>query len=207
MNEFIHSFVSLFVVIDPFALIPIFLTVTSNHSAADRNAICAKACILALIILLAFTFMGLGIFKVFGFGLPAFQIAGGILLLKLGLEQLEAKRERLAKSEEQEANQGDDVSVFPLATPLLAGPGAISTILLQSTDEASKYGLLNITLALVSVIICSYLILRFSKVFLKVLGETGLNLFTKIMGVILTAVAVQFVLNGLETLIIVWKGL
>ncbi|MFW7378752.1 MAG: MarC family protein [Oligoflexus sp.] len=198
-SVFAATFMAMIAIIDPFALIPIYLSLTDNFNAKDRLTVCRKSIWIATAILLLFAFSGTTIFKLFGISIPAFRIAGGILLLLLGIAQLSAERERVKSEEESESKIRDDISIFPLATPLLAGPGAISTAVLHSGN-----GLLsNLALyaAILAAMITSYFALRAAPILFKLLGRTGLNLLTRIMGVILTAIAVQFIIDGITSVI------
>lgn len=197
--NFLSTFVAVFFILDPFATVPMYLVLTERFSADMTSRIRKKACIVALCILLVFAFTGLSIFKLFGITLPAFQIAGGILLMLFGLAQVNANRPRVREEEKTESMERDDVSVFPLGTPMLAGPGAISTVVLMSTEAGSPVRLAVLILAIVLAVSATYLALRVAPMLLRVLGRTGLNIITRLMGMILTAIAVQFILNGIRT--------
>ena len=148
-------------------------------------------------ILLIFAFSGTTIFNIFGISLPAFQIAGGILLLLLGIAQLNANRRRVKYEEKLESLEKEDVSIFPLAMPLIAGPGAISTVVLISSQLKRFHEYIILGLSVSAAVFSTYLILRFAPRLFRFLGTTGLNLLTRIMGILLTAIAVQFIINGL----------
>lgn len=192
------AFVTLLFIIDPFAVVPIYLTLTERFSEENRAHIRRKAVVIALAILLVFAVTGMKFFELFGITLPAFQIAGGLLLLILGVTQLNADKSKVTPTEQDEGLSRDDVSVFPLATPLLAGPGAISTVILLVTKAESTIRFLELLLAIAVCLGVAFVVLRFSQLLYRVLGNTGLNLLSRIMGIVLTAVAVQFVLNGLR---------
>lgn len=194
--------VTLLFIVDPFAVVPVYLTLTERFSPAAQKATRLKAIVIALAILVAFAVTGMKFFELFGITLPAFQIAGGILLLSLGMSQLNANRQRVNEVEEDEGLHKDDISVFPLAMPLLAGPGAISTVILLATEAGSVLRRGELLLAIVITMAVATLVLHFSGYLLKVLGATGLNLLSRIMGIVLTAVAVQFVLNGIKEALI-----
>lgn len=193
---FTGAFVTLFFIIDPFAAVPIYVTLTERFSAADRRIIRIKAVAIALGLLTLFATTGMKFFELFGITLPAFQIAGGLLLLTLGMSQLNATRRKVSTEEEDEGMHRDDISVFPLATPILAGPGAISTVILLATAADSYLRLTELILAITLCMALSLLVFRSSQYLVRVLGTTGLTLFSRIMGIVLTAVAVQFILNG-----------
>lgn len=189
--------VTLLFIIDPFAAVPVYVTLTERFSAEDQRIIRTKAVLIALGLLTLFALTGMKFFALFGITLPAFQIAGGILLLTLGLSQLNATKKKVSSEEQDEGLHRDDVSVFPLATPILAGPGAISTVILLTTEASSLLRLAELILAIVLCMGASYLVLRSSQFLVRVLGTTGLTLFSRLMGIVLTAIAVQFVLNGI----------
>ncbi len=202
--SFFSSFTALFAIVDPFALIPVFLTMTDRFTPAERRHVCSKAAIIATCILLSFAIAGERIFHLFGISIPAFQIAGGILLLRFGIEQLSADRERVKREEESESFERQDISIFPLATPLLAGPGSISTVVIRASTLKGIVDQVIFVLAIMSVFVITYFLLRSAPHLYRLLRRTGLNLLTRIMGIILTAMAVQYIIDGLTT---VWRQL
>ncbi len=204
MISFFSSFTALFAIVDPFALIPIFLAMTDRFSQLERRHVCLKAALVATCILLTFALAGERIFHLFGISIPAFQIAGGILLLRLGIEQLSADRVRVKSEEERESFERNDISIFPIATPLLAGPGSISTVVIRASSIKSFPEELVFMLSIVSVFLLTYSLLRSAPYLYRLLRRTGLNLLTRIMGIILTAMAVQYIIDGLTT---VWRQL
>lgn len=190
------AFVAVFVIVDPFAVVPVYLAMTQNETPASRVATRRKATMLAFFILSVFALTGMGVFNIFGITLPAFQIAGGILLLFLGLNQLNARRTRVREEEQKEGMEKEDIWVFPLGMPLLAGPGAISTVVLLASKSKSYLDLIALIAAIFAALLLSLITLRAAPVLFRVLGRTGINLLTRIMGIILTANSVQFILNG-----------
>lgn len=220
--ELFNLVISLLVIVDPFAVVPVFLTITQGHDRHYQRRMATKASVIATCLLLFVCFAGMRIFDLFGITLPAFQIAGGILLLQLGLEQLKAERRRVRSDEESESVEKEDVSVFPLATPLLAGPGAISTVVLLTgtsgasaarevlSDRAAAPALQGVSvavfvsLAILIVMFISWLMLIFAPKIYRALGKTGLNLLTRIMGILLTAIAIQFMINGIRSIYESW---
>lgn len=195
---FTGAFITILFIVDPFALIPVYLTLTERYSTHERRSVRMRAVLIALSLLVFFAVSGTTFFEYFGITLPAFQIAGGILLFVLGFSQVNAKQEKVSRIENQEGMEKEDISVFPLAMPLLAGPGAISTIILLSTKTGSILRLSELIVAIALCMFLTLLILKFSPFFLKVMGRTGLNLLSRIMGIILTAIGVQFVINGVR---------
>lgn len=194
----LELFTKLLVIIDPFAVVPIFVTLTMNQTADQRTSIARRAPLYATGILFLFAIFGSSVFRLFAVSMPSFQIAGGILLLLFGIEQLSANRERIKDEEEQESIEKDDISVFPLATPLLAGPGSISTVVLLTTMNKGWVAKLELFAAITLVMLVCWGFLTNAHKILKLLGHTGLNLLTRIMGVMLTAIAIQFILKGLS---------
>jgi len=194
----LNTSVAIFVIVDPFAMVPVYLTLTERFTREDRRATRRKATFIALAILFSFTISGSRIFKFFGITMPAFQIAGGILLLTFGLSQLNRKRKRLEDREEEEGMSKDDISIFPLATPLLAGPGAISTVVLFSSNSPSTLRVGGLMVSVLIVMSAAYFILKVAPTVYRILGRTGLNVVTRIMGIIVTAIAVQFIINGVK---------
>ncbi len=193
---FTGAFVTLFFIVDPFAMVPVYLSLSERFTPADQQHIRRKSTLIALGLLIAFAVTGMKFFELFGITLPAFRIAGGILLLVMGVGQLNTSRDKVSSAEESECLEKDDISVFPLATPLLAGPGAISTVILYSTGAGSALRLAELLLAITACLAATYVILRFSPRLLRLMGKMGLNLLSRLMGIVLTAVAVQFMLSG-----------
>lgn len=191
---------SLFVIVDPIATIPAFIAMTPRDSVASRLSMARLACLVAAGVLILFALSGQWIFRLLGITLPAFQIAGSVLLLRIALDMLYAKRSAAQETrEETEAGATkDDVAITPLGVPMLAGPGAISTSLIlmnQAQDWEQRTALL---LSIVVVSFASYLVLRLSVYGARWLNPSAIKLITRLMGLLLAAIAVQFALNGLE---------
>lgn len=198
LSVILNTFIAMFVIVDPFAVVPVYLTLTERYSAEAILRTRRKATWVALGILSTFAIAGISVFNLFGITLPAFQIAGGILLLLLGIAQLNADRTRVKPEETDESRDREDISIFPLGTPLLAGPGAISTVVLYSSQMKGVVGTATLLTAIGLALLATYLVLKGAHLLFRWLGRTGLNLLTRIMGLILTAVAIQFILNGIK---------
>ncbi|WP_141734554.1 MarC family protein [Oligoflexus tunisiensis] len=207
LMTFASTFTALFAIVDPVAVIPVYLSLTDRYSAHERAAVSLKACGIATVILCVFAITGEGIFRLFGISIPAFRIAGGILLLLLGIAQLDAHRERVKTEEENESFARDDISIFPLATPLLAGPGSISTVVLQSSQIHGPLQTTLLLIAILLVFVATYFLLKSAPHLYRFLGQTGINLVTRIMGIILTAIAIQFIIDGIMGVISQIKAL
>jgi multiple antibiotic resistance protein len=190
---------SLFVIMDPIALIPTFLAMTPMDLPRERIRMARLACFVAAGVLIFFVLTGQHLFKLLGITFPAFKIAGGILLLTIALDMLRARRSTVKQTTEETdaAAAKEDIAITPLAVPMLAGPGAISTaILLQSKALAIAYtGVL--LLAIVIVCVASYLILRWASHGARWVSPIAMKITTRIMGLLLAAVAIQFILDAI----------
>lgn len=195
---FIPSFVTLFVVMDPIGISPLFMALTQGMSAAKRRAVAIRACIIAGVLLTLFAFLGEGVLDFLGISMPAFRIAGGILLLLTALDMLFERRTQRRKDQSEETESEDDPSVFPLAMPLIAGPGSIATVILLAGqgDGLAGVGLALVVMSLVLVI--AFVLFNAAPLLERLLRETGIKVVTRLLGMLLAALAVQFVLEGLR---------
>lgn len=197
LSYMFNTFVSVFVMVDPLAAVPIYLVLTERFTADGVRKIRRKGVIVASAILFIFALTGMGILNFFGISMASLQIAGGILLLMFSIEHMSGP-EKINHEEEDEGLHRDEISVVPLAMPLLAGPGAISTIVVQSTRATDAFNLGLLIVAICLVMAVTYVILKFSRYLYKVLGKTGLNLIGRIMGILVAAIAIEFVITGLR---------
>lgn len=195
-----NSFLLLFVTIDPVGVTPMFAALGAHLSESARRRAALQGVMLAAIILIVFGLTGDRLLGALGIGLPAFRIAGGGLLFLLAIDMVFARQSGLrstTQGEYHEAEQRDDISVFPLAFPLLAGPGALTTILLMTTGQRGDPMLLGVVFgALGVVLLLTWLVLRLAGPLLGLLGETGANVIGRLLGVLLAALAVQFMVDG-----------
>jgi multiple antibiotic resistance protein len=192
---------AIFFVVDPFAVIPLFLVITEGDAPAKKRATALKATAVATVTLLVFAAAGTLIFRLFGITLGAFRIAGGILLFLLALDMIRAQRSRVRSSpdEELEGVAKEDVAVIPLGIPMLAGPGSIAiVIVLMSHARRSVTEAAIVVGCIVTTGILTYIILRAAVVVERTLHQTGLNILNRVMGLMLAAVAVQFIVNGIK---------
>ncbi|MCP3971396.1 MAG: MarC family protein [Rhodobacteraceae bacterium] len=196
----ITAFVALFVVIDPIGLAPLFVALTRGMTPAARRAIGMRSCALALALLTVFGLLGDKVLDFIGISMPAFQIAGGALLFLTALEMLFERRSKRRQGQAQEHEEGpeDDPSVFPLAMPLIAGPGAMATmVLLADTPGAGWAGVITVHVAMIGVLAVVFAFFLAAGLLERVLGATGINVVTRLLGMLLAALSVQFVLDGL----------
>lgn len=191
----ITAFATLFVVIDPPGLVPMFIALTTGMSAEHRRAMALRACLIATILLTAFGLFGESILGFIGISMPAFRIAGGILLFLTALDMLFERRTQ--RREGQTPDPDHDPSVFPLATPLIAGPGAIATMILLMGQTGDSWSASAAILGLLwGMMLVTYLFLLASTPLERLLGRTGTIVITRLLGMLLAALSVQFVIDG-----------
>lgn len=198
----IRAFLTLFVVIDPIGLAPIFVTLAGNRSARQQIEIARKAVLVAGSIVLAFALAGSLLLSYLHISIEAFQVAAGVLLFKIAIDMVFAQRERETEAEEKEAQLREDISVFPLAIPLIAGPGTLASVVIL-VNEASTYafGFVVVLAIAAIVLLIAYALLCLSPRLAQFLGQTGVNVVTRVLGVLLAALAVQYIANGIIVLL------
>ncbi len=203
------AFSSIFFLVDPFAAIGSFLAITADADAARRRRMARKGALTCFIVLTGFALAGQVIFRLFGITLPAFEIAGGLILLLIGLDMLQARRSATqeAMGDAEEAAAKEDAGIVPLGIPMLAGPGAISSVMVL-VGQAPKLWGWQMGAILGSIAITafvSYWVLAGADRVRGVMGETGIRILVRIMGLLLVALAMQFFVNGLTDLGIIAK--
>ncbi len=200
---------SIFFLVDPFAAMPTFIAVTAGSDDARRRRIARKASLTALIFLSAFAVAGQYIFKMFGITLPAFEIAGGVILLLIGLDMLEARRsptqETTGDTEAASSKDAEDAGIVPLGIPMLAGPGAIASVMVLVGQVRTTWQMVAILAAIAVTAAICYLVLGNSDKVARVLGDTGIRILVRIMGLLLVALAVQYFVNGMVDLGVIAK--
>ena len=193
------TFTSILFLVDPIAVVPTFLAITRGETMERRQATARRACIAAGILLIVFAAAGNLIFRAFGITLPAFRIAGGAILWLVAMDML--RGERRTQESEAEIDEGirkDDVALTPLAMPMLAGPGAISTVMVLSGQARTPARAAVIYASIVVTLVISWVMLRVSDRVMSRFGQTGIRVIMRIMGLMLAAVAVQFVVTGIR---------
>jgi len=195
----VAAFVTMFVVIDPIAIAPIFLALTPDMTAKQRSQIALRAILVAGFLLVLFTFFGKAVLNFAGISMAAFRVAGGILLFLTAMDMLFERRtkRREDSSETPEVLEQDDPSVFPLAIPLIAGPGAIASVILLVGQKPGGEGLITVLGTTAVVLLIMYVMLRLSTLLEDALSKVAINVITRVLGMLLAALSVQFVLDGL----------
>ncbi|MEL6572676.1 MAG: MarC family protein [Pseudomonadota bacterium] len=192
----IAAFTTLFVIIDPPGLTPIFVALTQGMTPAMRRAVLIRSVLISFALLLAFMFIGEALLGFIGISMPAFRIAGGILLFLTALEMLFQKRQA-RRADNAAEDDHDDPSVFPLAMPLTVGPGAITTVILLAGQAEGTIDFVAITGVIIAVLGCVSLFFLAAGALERLLGATGINIVTRLLGMLLAALATQFVLDGI----------
>jgi multiple antibiotic resistance protein len=190
---------SVLFIVDPVAVVPTYLVITQGDSRDERRRTARRACVAMTILLVIFAATGNFIFQMFGITLPAFRTAGGLILWLVAMDMLHGQRRTQEGREEVvEGRTKEDVAVTPLAVPMLAGPGAISTVIVLSGQARGLSETLIVYAAIAATGVITYVVLWLGQPLLGRLGKTGIRVMTRIMGLILAAIAVQFVLSGIK---------
>src|ERR1700729_3162454 len=198
---------SIFFLVDPFAALPAFLAITEGVDRKRQQRMARRGALTCLIVLMTFALAGKLIFRMFGITLPAFEIAGGVILLLIGLDMLEAKRSATQESSEEahEAASKEDAGIVPLGIPMLAGPGAITSVMVLVGQAQNKWQMVAILGSIFITAVVCYLVLGNSDKVARALGDTGIRILVRIMGLLLVALAVQYFVNGMADLGVIAK--
>ncbi|MCD6132832.1 MAG: MarC family protein [Deltaproteobacteria bacterium] len=196
--DFLRIFVAIFIIVDPVGLLPLFIALTHNYSKKRIERTVQLACLTAAFVLIIFAFAGNIILEIFGVTIPAFRIAGGIIVFIVALEMLQAKRTRLKTTPEEEEKglEQEEVGIVPIGIPMLAGPGAITTVVVF-TSSSQEYTYITVV-AIILTLLLTFFILKQAVFIHRILGPTGLNIFTRLMGLILAVISIQFVIDGIK---------
>jgi len=197
-SHVITIFLTVFIVVDPFGIVPVYISLAGGFTPARQRRTILTAALVAFLVLCLFIFTGNAILRFLGIQPGSFFIAGGILMFIVSIDLLLGKPGRTKTSGTESEEEREDVSIFPLAIPMLAGPGAITTILLYVSEESSAGFILPVLVGSAALALaCAALTMLASSFFLRVLGRTGLSVIERIMGIVLTGLSVQFVYDGL----------
>ena len=192
------SLSAIFFVVDPIGVVPIFIAMTQGDSQEKLRDTARRASLVAAALLVFFALFGTFLFKVVGVSLSAFRVAGGIVLLITGLDMLRARQSetRTSPEEAQEATSKEDVAIVPLALPLLAGPGAIATVMVLMSRSSGVVSVVAVVASILITMLASYFLLRGASLVQRFLGQSGVAIFQRVMGLLLAAIAVQFIAEG-----------
>ncbi|HWC73437.1 MAG TPA: MarC family protein, partial [Gemmatimonadales bacterium] len=198
--ELLLIFTSVLFIVDPFAVIPTFLAMTARDSPEQRRVLARRGAWTCAITLTAFALGGSMIFKIFGITIGAFKIAGGVLMGLNALDMVQARRsqQRETPVETAEGIQKDDIGILPLGVPMLAGPGAISTVMVLALGAKTIAATAAVYVAIVLTSLITYFVLSGASLVERRLGQTGMRILTRLMGLVLSAIAVQFILDGIK---------
>lgn len=195
-------FTSFFTLTNPLGTMPVFLTMTNGMNDHERKAIVRRATIVSFITLMVFIFSGQFLFKFFGISSNGFRIAGGFIIFKIGFDMLQARYSNAKLKEEEVKTYADDISITPLAIPMLCGPGAIANAIMLM-DDASTFTLKGTLIGIIALVyFITFLILQASTRLVRILGETGNNVMMRLMGLILMVIAVECFVSGLKPILI-----
>ena len=206
MDFLLLSITSLLTLINPIGIIPTYIGIVSDYEAKDQREITYKSVLCAFIVLMIFSIMGTLIFNFFNITIHAFKIVGGILFIRIGLDMVESKvsRTKSTPQEEKEAETKDEIAYSPLGVPLIAGPGAITSVMILSNQVNSIYDKAVFILSITICMILTYIILIMGNKLSKKIGTTGIRIIQRLMGIILMVIAIQFIIDGLTPIIYDW---
>lgn len=203
-NQLALALPAVFFVVDPIGVVPLFIAMTAHDSPAKTRAMALKASVVGGLLLIFFALFGAFLFRLFGVTLPAFRVAGGLLLMLTALDMVRAQRPstKTTQAETDEGAAKDDIAVVPLAIPLLSGPGSIATVMVLMAQGGSSLstGIAVVASVLITFLV-TWLLLRNSHHVKRVLGESGIAIMQRVFGLILAAIAVQFVFEGAKELL------
>lgn len=207
-TEYTRFIIALFVILDPFAAVPIFLALTKTYNSNERGRVANISAVTVLLVLVVASLTGETLLHGMGTSLASFRVGGGIVLLLMALAMLSGQTGpvRTTPEEEAEAEDRSAIAVVPLAIPLMAGPGSISTVIIQMHRSGTEYHGLLVIFSIVLVCLLLWFVLRMATVIGKALGQIGLNIINRLFGLILAAIAVEIMANGLKELFPVLTG-
>ncbi len=197
-------FSSLLAIMNPLSAAPMYLSITDGYDAEHRARTLRSAILTAFGVLIVFALLGGTIFQLFGITIHAFRIAGGIIFFGIGMDMLQAKRSRVKATEEEEmeATTREDVGVTPLGIPMISGPGAITTVMVLMTQATTIARVAIVLASVVAVLAIAWVALGAAPRLIGFFGQTGLNVMTRLMGLLVTVIAVQFIVDGARPLLI-----
>lgn len=207
MDFLLLSITSLIALINPIGIIPTYIGLLGDYDPQEHKNITYRAILCAFIVLMTFSIMGNLIFNFFGITMDAFRIVGGILFMRIGLDMVESKisRTKSTPKEQKEAEEKDEIAYSPLGVPLIAGPGAITSVMILSNQVNSINEKILFTLSIVICMILTYIALIMGNTLSKKIGTTGIRIIQRLMGIILMVIAIQFIIEGLTPIVYSWN--
>ena len=202
LTVFLLYFTSFFTLINPLGAMPIFMTMTANLTEIEKHRTAKKATVVAFITLIIFAVTGQFMFNFFGISVNSLRVVGGIIFFMMGLDMLQARLTRVKLKEDEVVSYVNDISVTPLAIPLICGPGAITNAIVLMEDSKTIELQLILFTSIFLVILINYIVLYFSSTITKLIGETGNNVMMRLMGLIVMVIAVEFFFSGLKPIIL-----
>jgi multiple antibiotic resistance protein len=196
------SFTSFFTLINPFGTMPIFMTMTADLDKNHRTKTARKAAVVSFITIIVFAFSGQILFNFFGISVNSFRVVGGVIFFLMGMDMLQARLGKVKLKESEIKTYVDDISLTPLAIPMICGPGAMTNAIVMMEDADSIEKKIALILGAFVVILCTYLILYSASKIIKMLGQTGINVMMRLMGLIVMVIAVEFFFTGLKPILI-----
>ena len=204
----ILSFTSFFTLINPFGTMPIFMTMTADLDQSHRTKTAQKASVVSFITIIIFAFSGQLLFNFFGISVNSFRVVGGVIFFLMGMDMLQARLGKVKLKDSEIKSYVNDISVTPLAIPMICGPGALTNAIVMMEDADSVEKKTVLIIAAFVVILLTYLILYSSSKIIKILGQTGINVMMRLMGLIVMVIAVEFFFSGLKPIILdIFKSL
>jgi multiple antibiotic resistance protein len=193
------AFTSLLAILNPLSAVPVFVAMTASYERGHRAATLRRAIFTAFVVMVAFTLLGTWILRFFGITTHAFQIAGGIIFFGIGWDMLHARRSRVKTTIEEESDAAgrEDIGIIPLGLPSLAGPGTITTVIALDSQADTLAKSASIYVAIMAVCLIAWIVLAAAPLVTRKLGQTGMNVFTRIMGLLVMVIGAQFVINGI----------
>jgi multiple antibiotic resistance protein len=205
MNELLAfgllTFTSFFTLINPLGTMPIFMTMTAGLDQENRTKTAKKASIVSFVTIVIFAFIGQVLFNFFGISVHSFRIVGGVIFFIMGMDMLQARLGKVKVKDSEIKTYVNDISVTPLAIPMICGPGALTNAIVMMDDADTIQKKLILVLSVSAVILLTYLILYSSSRIIKILGETGINVMMRLMGLIVMVIAVEFFFSGLAPIV------
>jgi multiple antibiotic resistance protein len=196
---FFDVLIALFALLNPLYAIPVFLGMSVSFTSGERQRTAAMAAVTVLVALCVAALIGDQILRLFGIHIPSFQIAGGIIVLTIALSMLKGEAEEAKDAERETASPGKDVAVYPLGIPLLAGPGVFVTTIVMSSRIGSMADALSVGAGILAVVLILWLSMAFASTVSKFLSPTVINIGTRILGILLAAIAVEMVITGIDS--------